>query len=157
MCLQKADAEKGLVASLGPTAQPASSTFVGQLLGPDSVMIPAPETGAPQPPRDPTIITVHDRKVRYDALSKPPPPFFPHPDLAAHRQVTFSSTWQGHHAEAEMYKPHSPDMDDSESLVMQQLWSTDDWVLQQNLIQHQALLSTIQDCFRLHQTDHVDG
>ncbi|KAK9857250.1 hypothetical protein WJX84_003699 [Apatococcus fuscideae] len=60
----KTEAEKGLVASVGPTAQPSSSTFVGQLLGPDSVMIPAPETGAPQPPRDPTIITVHDRKVR---------------------------------------------------------------------------------------------
>lgn len=74
MCLQKAEAEKGLVASLGPTAQPASSTFVGQLLGPDSVMIPAPETGAPQPPRDPTIITVHDRKVGLPGLTHAPLP-----------------------------------------------------------------------------------
>ena len=72
--VQKVEAEKGLVASLGPTAQPGSSTFVGQLLGPDSVMIPAPETGAPQPPRDPTIITVHDRKVRLQRGAHQLPP-----------------------------------------------------------------------------------
>ena len=49
--------------ALASNAPSAPSTFVGQLLGPDSVMIPAPETGAPQAPRDPTIITVHDRRV----------------------------------------------------------------------------------------------
>ncbi|KAK9866942.1 hypothetical protein WJX84_012001 [Apatococcus fuscideae] len=57
-----AETEKAL--AMGPAGQPGPSSFVGQLLGPDSVMIPAPETGAPQAPRDPTIITVHDRRVR---------------------------------------------------------------------------------------------
>ena len=64
MCVvQEAGTDKALAMVMAPAAQPGPSSFVGQLLGPDSVMIPAPETGAPQAPRDPTIVTVQDRRV----------------------------------------------------------------------------------------------